>query len=70
MHVTRRGRQDARRQEYPAINAHAACVVDFSKAMLEGREPERVGHRRAASVELTEAMAKSAWDGVQVNLPG
>ena len=32
-------RRQARVQEYPAINAHEACVIDFSKAILEGREP-------------------------------
>src|SRR5687767_2409742 len=28
----------SRSMEFPAINAHEACIVDFSKALLEGRE--------------------------------
>jgi 1,5-anhydro-D-fructose reductase (1,5-anhydro-D-mannitol-forming) len=55
-------------KEYPAINAHEACVVDFSKAVLEDREPSATGVDGLRSVELTVAMAKSAWDGVHVRL--
>jgi 1,5-anhydro-D-fructose reductase (1,5-anhydro-D-mannitol-forming) len=57
-----------RRTEYPAINAHAACVVGFSKVLLEGGEPSASGVDGLKSVQLTNAMAKSAWDGVQVTL--
>jgi 1,5-anhydro-D-fructose reductase (1,5-anhydro-D-mannitol-forming) len=53
---------------YPAINAHAACVADFSRALLEGRAPSPTGIDGLRSVELTEAMARSAWDGVHVSL--
>ena len=58
-----------RRTEYPAINAHAACVIGFSKALLEGREPSASGVDGLKSVQLTDAMAKSAWEGVHVTLP-
>jgi 1,5-anhydro-D-fructose reductase (1,5-anhydro-D-mannitol-forming) len=57
-----------RRQEYPSINAHAACVIGFSKALLEGAEPSATGIDGLRSVQLTDAMAKSAWDGVHINL--
>ena len=57
-----------RRQEYPAINAHQACVIGFSKTLLEGGEPSATGVDGLRSVQLTDAMAKSAWDGIQVRL--
>ena len=53
---------------YPATNAHAACVADFSRALLEGRAPSPSGIDGLRSVELTDAMARSAWDGVHVRL--
>jgi len=55
---------------FPAINAHEACVVAFSKALLEGREPASTGFDGLQSVRLTDAMARSAWDGVHVRLVG
>jgi 1,5-anhydro-D-fructose reductase (1,5-anhydro-D-mannitol-forming) len=58
----------SRTTEYPAINAHEACVVDFSKALLEGREPCASGIDGLRSVQLTAAMAQSAWEGVHVAL--
>lgn len=58
----------ARVQEHPATNAHAACVVAFSEALLEGRDPSPSGIDGLRSVQLTEAMARSAWDGVHVRL--
>ena len=67
MHVTGSDGK-TRVQEYPAINAHEACVVDFSKALQEGRAPSASGIDGLRSVELTVAMAKSAWDGVHVKL--
>ena len=67
MHVTGPDGK-TRVQEYPAINAHEACVVDFSKAILEDRAPSASGYDGLKSVELTVAMAKSAWDGVHVAL--
>jgi 1,5-anhydro-D-fructose reductase (1,5-anhydro-D-mannitol-forming) len=57
-----------RTTEYPAINAHAACVADFSKTLLEGGEPSPSGIDGLRSVELTDAMARSAWDGTHVRL--
>lgn len=54
--------------DYAATNAHEACVVDFSKALIEGREPRASGIDGLRSVQLTEAMARSAWDGVHVRL--
>ncbi len=55
---------------FPAINAHAACVVAFSKALLEGGDPSPAGYDGVQSVRLTDAMARSAWDGVHVTLAG
>ena len=57
-----------RRTEYPAIDAHAACVAAFSDALLEGRAPDPSGLDGLRSAELTDAMARSAWEGVHVKL--
>lgn len=57
-----------RNTDYPATNAHEACVVDFSKALIEGREPRASGVDGLRSVQLTDAMARSAWEGVHVRL--
>jgi 1,5-anhydro-D-fructose reductase (1,5-anhydro-D-mannitol-forming) len=62
------GEDQPRRTQYPVINAHAACVADFSAALIEGREPAVSGIDGLRSVQLTEAMARSAWDGVHVRL--
>ncbi|HEX2828289.1 MAG TPA: Gfo/Idh/MocA family oxidoreductase [Burkholderiales bacterium] len=67
MHITAADGK-TRVQEYPAINAHEACVIDFSKAILEGRDPGATGYDGLKSVELTVAMAESAWNGKQVKL--
>jgi 1,5-anhydro-D-fructose reductase (1,5-anhydro-D-mannitol-forming) len=53
---------------YPAINAHGACVAAFSKALLEGRDPVPSGIDGLRSVQLTEAMARSAAEGVHVRV--
>ena len=58
----------SRSQEFPAINAHGACVAAFSQALLEGRPFSPSGIDGLRSMQLTEAMAKSAWDGVHVRL--
>lgn len=55
---------------YPAINAHEACVVGFSKVLLEGGAPSASGIDGLRSVQLTDAMGKSAWEGVHVRLAG
>jgi len=57
-----------RRMEFPAVNAHGACVAAFSQALLDGRAPSPSGIDGLRSVQLTDAMARSAWDGVHVNL--
>jgi 1,5-anhydro-D-fructose reductase (1,5-anhydro-D-mannitol-forming) len=57
-----------RSTEFPAINAHGACVAAFSDALLEGRDPAPSGIDGLRSVQLTDAMARSAWDGVHVRL--
>jgi 1,5-anhydro-D-fructose reductase (1,5-anhydro-D-mannitol-forming) len=57
-----------RTTEYPAINAHGESVASFSKALLEKREPSPSGIDGLRSVQLTDAMARSAWDGVHVRL--
>jgi 1,5-anhydro-D-fructose reductase (1,5-anhydro-D-mannitol-forming) len=58
----------SRKTEYPAINAHAACVAGFSKTLLEGGTPSASGIDGLRSVQLTEALGKSAWEGVHVRL--
>jgi 1,5-anhydro-D-fructose reductase (1,5-anhydro-D-mannitol-forming) len=57
-----------RNQEFPAINAHAAAVAAFSDALIEGRDAVPSGLDGLRSVQLTEAMARSAWDGAHVRL--
>ena len=64
--VTAEGK--TRSTEFPAINAHGACVAAFSDALLEGREPVPSGIDGLRSVQLTDAMARSAWGGVHVRL--
>jgi len=57
-----------RSTEFPAINAHGACVAAFSDALLAGRDPVPSGIDGLRSVQLTDAMARSAADGVHVRL--
>jgi len=59
-----------RRMDFPAINAHEACVAGFSQAILEDRQPSATGIDGLRSVQLTDAMAKSAWDGLHVRIAG
>lgn len=56
------------RIEYPVMNAHEACVIEFSRALLAGRAPAASGIDGLRSVQVTDAMARSAWDGVHVRL--
>jgi 1,5-anhydro-D-fructose reductase (1,5-anhydro-D-mannitol-forming) len=58
----------SRTTEFPATNAHGASVAAFSDALLNGRDPVPSGIDGLRSVQLTDAMAKSAWDGVHVRL--
>ena len=57
-----------RSTEFPAINAHAAAVAAFSDTLLAGRDPVPSGIDGLRSVQLTDAMARSAGDGVHVRL--
>ncbi len=57
-----------RRTEFSAINAHGACVAAFSQTLLDGKDPSPSGIDGLRSMQLTEAMAKSAWDGVHVRI--
>jgi predicted dehydrogenase len=56
--------------DFPAINAHEACVAGFSQAILEDRQPSATGIDGLRSVQLTDAMAQSAWDGLHVRIAG
>lgn len=58
----------SRSSEFPAINAHAASVVGFSQALADDRVPSPSGIDGLRSVQLTDAMGKSAWEGVHVRL--
>jgi 1,5-anhydro-D-fructose reductase (1,5-anhydro-D-mannitol-forming) len=62
------GGGETRRTEFPAINAHAMSVAAFSQALLDGGDPSPSGIDGLRSVQLTDAMARSAWDGVHVSL--
>lgn len=57
-----------RHTEFPAINAHGRCVAAFSQALLDGQAFSPSGIDGLRSVQLTDAMARSAWDGVHVSL--
>lgn len=57
-----------RTQEFPAINAHAACIAAFSKIVRDDLPVTPNGIDGLRSVQLTEAMARSAWDKVTVRL--
>lgn len=59
---------EPRRLDFPAMNAHGQSVANFSRALLEGREPSPSGIDGLRSVQVTDAMARSAWDGVHVSL--
>ena len=62
------GNGDSRTREFPAVNAHGACVAAFSDALLEGREFVPSGIDGLRSAQLTDAMARSAHEGVHVRL--
>ncbi len=62
------GGGETRRTEFPAINADAMSVAAFSQALLDGRAPSPSGIDGLRSVQLTDAMAQSAWDSVHVKL--
>lgn len=55
-------------QKFDVVNAHAGSVAEFSNALLENREPSPSGFDGLQSVRLTDAMARSAYDGVHVKL--
>ena len=57
-----------RTTEFPATNAHASAVAAFSETLLAGRDPVPSGIDGLRSVQLTDAMARSAGDGVHVRL--
>ena len=57
-----------RTTEFPPTNAHGACVAAFSEALLNGRDPVPSGIDGLRSVQLTDAMARSAGGGVHVRL--
>ncbi|MBI4192186.1 MAG: Gfo/Idh/MocA family oxidoreductase [Betaproteobacteria bacterium] len=62
------GRGENCRMEFPSVNAHALNVAAFSQGLLEGRAISPSGIDGLRSVQLTDAMARSAWDGVHVSL--
>jgi hypothetical protein len=43
-------------------------VAGFSKTLLEGGTPSASGIDGLRSVQLTDALGKSAWEGVHVRL--
>ncbi len=57
-----------RSREFKAIDAHAAAVAAFSDALLDGRDPLPSGIDGLRSVQITDAMARSAFEGVHVRL--
>ncbi len=63
-----KGSGESRTAEFPAINAHGACVAAWSDSLLEGREFVPSGIDGLRSAQLTDAMARSAHDGLHVRL--
>ena len=57
-----------RTTEFPVTNAHAACVAAFSDALLAKRDFVPSGIDGLRSVQATDAMARSAWEGAHVRL--
>ena len=57
-----------RTSECPATNAHAACVAAFSDALRAGRDFVPSGIDGLRSVQVTDAMARSTWEGAHVRL--
>jgi 1,5-anhydro-D-fructose reductase (1,5-anhydro-D-mannitol-forming) len=57
-----------RTREFPATNAHGACVAAFSDALLNGRDPVPSGIDGLRSMQLTDAMARSSAGHVHVRL--
>ena len=57
-----------RSMEFPAINAHGACIAAFSAMLRDNLPVTPNGIDGLRSVQLTEAMARSAWDKVTVRL--
>ena len=57
-----------KRTEYPATDAHAQAVRGFADALLAGRDPVPGGIDGLRSVQVTDAMARSAFEGVHVRL--
>jgi len=62
------GKGETRTKEFDAINAHGACIAACSDALLAGREVIPSGIDGLRSVQITDAMARSAHDGVHVRL--
>jgi predicted dehydrogenase len=62
------GSGEPRTTEFDAVNAHGACIAACSDALLEGREFVPSGFDGLRSVQLTDAMARSARDGLHVRL--
>jgi len=63
-----KGNGETRTKEFPAINAHSECVAGFSDALLEEREFVPSGIDGLRSVQVTDAMKRSAHDGVHVRI--
>lgn len=57
-----------RSQEFAPIDAHAAAVAAFSDTLLNGRDAVPSGIDGLRSVQVTDAMARSAFEGVHVRL--
>jgi 1,5-anhydro-D-fructose reductase (1,5-anhydro-D-mannitol-forming) len=57
-----------RSSPYETIDAHARSVAAFSRAIADGTPPGPSGIYGLRSVELTDAMARSGFEGVHVRL--
>jgi myo-inositol 2-dehydrogenase/D-chiro-inositol 1-dehydrogenase len=56
------------RTPYPSINGHRAALSGFCRAILSGTEPNPSGLDGLRAVQITDAMARSAWEGIHVQL--
>jgi 1,5-anhydro-D-fructose reductase (1,5-anhydro-D-mannitol-forming) len=56
------------RTSYPSIDGHRAALSSFCQAILSDTEPNPSGLDGLRAVQITDAMARSAWEGVHVQL--
>ena len=57
-----------RKRKFPKRDQVAPEIVDFSRCVLEGREPENSGREGLADVRIIRALYRSAVEGRRISL--